>query len=867
MQMRNSAGAALNISTIRTVFWVLGMDAGSNGFLLGDDNNYHFHRGTANQIWEAPNGWASANIRNGSTYLNGVKVDGSNTVLPTAFSTVSLVTTANVEASMLARDRTYRSGGIKLGELLIYDRALSDAERVSVEAYLHMKWFVPGSGYDPAPADGATDVPRDVTLAWTAGQYAKTHDVYLGPVFADVNSASRAAPKGVLVSQGQQGAAFAPGRLAYGQTYYWRVDEVNAPPDSTIYKGSIWSFTAEPYGYPITKVTATASSSQASMGPENTVNGSGLTGDLHGAEGTTMWISAGAQPNWIQYQFDNVYKLYDLKVWNSNQLIESFLGFGAKEVKIECSTDGTTWTALANVPQFAQAPGAPGYAANTTVNLGGALAKYVKLTIVSNWGGISPMTGLSEVRFSYIPVQARAPQPATGATGLGITTTLNWRPGREAGSHKVFFGADPNAVAKGTATAKTVTDHAFDPGTLTYGTTYYWKVDEVNTVTYPGDVWNFTTREFAAVDDFESYTDDKNRIYDSWIDGLTDGKSGSMVGYMTAPFAEQTIVHGGKQSMPLAYDNTKSPFYSETTRDLVTAQDWTGNGATHMDLWFRGYPALATVAVAETAGKMTLTGTGTDIWNNSDDFTFAYKTLTGDGSIVARVVSVGTGTNTWAKGGVMIRGDLTGGSTYVDITITGGGGNGASFQERLTVNGACGNTDAAAVLAAPYWVKLERKNNTITGSLSADGKTWTPLGTPQAMSMTDPVCIGLCVCSHQAGEQRTMQFDSIATTGSVTGSWQGIQVNAAQYNAPAGLYVVVQDNAGKSKVLANADPAAAATGVWTQWKIPLSDLTAAGVKTTKIQKVTIGVGDRNSPKAGGAGMLFLDDLGFGHPSK
>ena len=172
----------------------------------------------------------------------------------------------------------------------------------------------------------------------------------------------------------------------------------------------------------------------------------------------------------------------------------------------------------------------------------------------------------------------------------------------------MFFGTDPNAVAKGTATAKTVTDHAFDPGALLYGTTYYWRVDEVNTVTYPGDVWSFTTPEFAAVDDFESYNDTDNRIYDSWIDGLTDGKSGSTVGYMAAPFAEQTIVHGGKQSMPLAYDNSKSPFYSETTRDLGTAQDWTGNGATHMDLWFRGYPAMASVAVTETGGKMTLTG-------------------------------------------------------------------------------------------------------------------------------------------------------------------------------------------------------------------------------------------------------------------
>ena len=133
---------------------------------------------------------------------------------------------------------------------------------------------------------------------------------------------------------------------------------MNAAPDNTIYKGDVWSFTAEPYGYPIQPVTATASSAQTNMGPEKTIDGSGLDkSDLHGTDGTTMWLSTGAQPNWIQYQFDKVYKLYDLKVWNSNGLVESFIGFGAKKVTIEYSADGTTWTALDNVPEFARAPG------------------------------------------------------------------------------------------------------------------------------------------------------------------------------------------------------------------------------------------------------------------------------------------------------------------------------------------------------------------------------------------------------------------------------------------------------------------------------------------------------------------------------
>jgi hypothetical protein len=132
--------------------------------------------------------------------------------------------------------------------------------------------------------------------------------------------------------------------------------------------------------------------------------------------------------------------------------------------------------------------------------------------------------------------------------------------------------------------------------------------------------------------------------------------------------------------------------------------------------------------------------------------------------------------------------------------------------------------------------------------------------------MVGPVYLGICVTSHQAGEQRTMQFDGIATTGNVAGSWQGAQIAGPRYNDAAGLYVVVEDSSGKSKLMAHPDPAAAAAGAWTPWKIPLSDLTAAGVKTTKVQKLTIGIGDRNSPKGGATGLLYFDDIGVGHPA-
>ena len=240
-----------------------------------------------------------------------------------------------------------------------------------------------------------------------------------------------------------------PGLLEYGQTYYWRIDEVNKTPDNTIFKGNVWSFTVEPYSYVLAGVKATASSSQPNMGPEKTVDGSGLTGDLHGTEASTMWMSTGTKPNWIQYQFDAVYKLDKLLIWNSNQIIESFIGFGAKDVTVEYSVDGAAWTTLAGVPQFVKAPGATGYAANNTVNFGGVMAKYVRLTIDKNYAAVATQTGLAEVRFLYVPVRARAPQPAAGATGVSINGDLSWRPGREATSHNVYFGTDSNAVANG----------------------------------------------------------------------------------------------------------------------------------------------------------------------------------------------------------------------------------------------------------------------------------------------------------------------------------------------------------------------------------------------------------------------------------
>ncbi len=458
---------------------------------------------------------------------------------------------------------------------------------------------------EPSPADGATDVRRDVALSWTSGETAKTHDVYFGTIFDDVNDASRTDPRNVLVSQGQDANMYDPdGLLEFGQIYYWRIDEVAV--DGTAYKGDIWSFTVEPLAYPVSPIAAAASSSNnADTGPEKTIDGSGLNEhDQHSIDATDMWLSniAGPAPAWIRYEFDRVYKLHEMWVWNSNQLVETAFGLGARDVTIEYSVDGVGWTILDDVV-FNQATGVDTYTANTAVDPKGVGAKAIKLTINSNWGGLLPQYSLSEVRIFSIPTYAREPNPHSGATGVDPFVVLGWRAGREAASHDVYVGANPNALGL----AGPVTRSSFDTASLALalGQSYYWRIDEVNDAetltTWQGDLWSFSTKEFLVVDDFESYNDlnpddpESNRIFLTWIGGDVDPANGSQVGNDTFPFAELTIVHGGDQSMPLFYDNSSASLSEVTvnTSDLAIGPDWTKGAPETLVLWFYGDPGNA----------------------------------------------------------------------------------------------------------------------------------------------------------------------------------------------------------------------------------------------------------------------------------
>lgn len=225
---------------------------------------------------------------------------------------------------------------------------------------------------------------------------------------------------------------------------------------------------------------------------------------------------------------------------------------------------------------------------------------------------------------------AGKPRPANGAVDVSQTPILSWSAGAKAAAHDVYFGDDANAVADAnTATAtiyrgrQALDANSFDPGRLDWNKTCYWRIDEVNAASpeglWKGVVWSFTTADFVVVDDFESYTDDwenLHRIFQVWIDGggytlpepgLAGNGSGAVVGSAEAPWVELKTVHGGRQAMPMAYNNVTAPYYSEAQRTWATPQDWTAGGADTLVLYVQGVatngPASLYVAIEDDAGR------------------------------------------------------------------------------------------------------------------------------------------------------------------------------------------------------------------------------------------------------------------------
>jgi len=426
-----------------------------------------------------------------------------------------------------------------LDEVQLYDNALSAVEVLSA---MQGEPFPLASG--PGPKDGSMILDTWVNLSWRSGEFAVSHDMYMGDNFDDVNDGAEGTflgnQAGTFIVAGFPGFAF-PDGLVPGTTYYWRIDEVNDTEPNSPWKGEVWSFSIAP---------------KTAYDPDP-------------ADGAEL-VDLAANLNWTE-------------------------GFGAKlhTVYIGDNFDDVN-NAAGGLPQ--------GTVTHSPGPLKSGKTYYWRVDefdIIETYkGDVWSFTTLGAVV---------SLKPSNGAVDVKQTQVLTWSPADFAASHEVYFGTDKEVVRDadtGSPEYKGTRDlgaESYDPGKLEWDATYYWRVDEVNNANadspWIGPVWSFTTANFLIVDDFESYNDldpadpDSNRIFNAWIDGYDDPTNGSLVGSDLPPFAEQTIVHSGSQSMPLFYDNSVG--YSEATLTLTYPRDWTEKGVNTLTIWFRGDSANA----------------------------------------------------------------------------------------------------------------------------------------------------------------------------------------------------------------------------------------------------------------------------------
>lgn len=300
----------------------------------------------------------------------------------------------------------------------------------------------------PAPFDGAEQIATDVSLSWTAGDGATSHDVYLGTDSALVAAATTASAGIFRVNQA--GTTFTPNvELTGATTYFWRIDEVNANGRT---KGDVWSF-------------STIAGQATDPSPANGASGVALTPTLS---------------------------------WTADAAAESHdVYFGESFASVNDATTSSTEYqgnfALGAAPPF-QPP----------ILLKGLTFYFWRVDTVTSQGVRKGVIW----QFRTGPGRATSPTPANFATGVSVDTTISWTAGIGAVSHDVYFGTSMSDVTDsevgallGATTLVNVAVTEIDPGALSANTVYYWRVDSVasnGTTRTKGNIWRFTTIDIPA---------------------------------------------------------------------------------------------------------------------------------------------------------------------------------------------------------------------------------------------------------------------------------------------------------------------------------------------------------------------------------
>jgi hypothetical protein len=150
---------------------------------------------------------------------------------------------------------------------------------------------------------------------------------------------------------------------------------------------------------------------------------------------------------------------------------------------------------------------------------------------------------------------------------------------------------------------------------------------------------------------------------------------------------------------------------------------------------------------------------GGDIWNNADQFNFAYVPVTGDFQVITHVSRLDW-SDQWAKAGLMLRDNLSASSAFAMDMVNAAALTG--FQWRTTNGNGCNWTQGPTMPSSPSlsaWLRLTRTGNVVTSDASVDGTTWTSIGT-LVPTIGNSAYVGLAVTAHNNGTSTTAVFDS-----------------------------------------------------------------------------------------------------------
>jgi len=333
----------------------------------------------------------------------------------------------------------------------------------------------PKTSYNPTPGDASHFVSTEnLILSWDAGFEAKTHTVYISEDFDTVANATGGTSQGVT--------HFSPGALEPEKTYFWRVDESDG---LTTYTGDVWSFKTAKVGGGIRGDYYSGMNFETHVltRTDARIDFNWGTGEIDPAVGadnfSVRWTGE------VEAVFTETYRFYartddGVRLWvDGIQLVDAWVDQGASEYSGEVDlVAGNTYSVVMEYYE----------------NGGDAVAEL-------RWS--SPSTPKDYVPQAALapPVKASSPRPRNGATGTKMTPILRWGPGKSAVSHEVYFGSDADVVVNADKSSpeykgsKALGDESYDPGKLAWYTSYYWRIDEVNTLhpdsPWVGNLWKF----------------------------------------------------------------------------------------------------------------------------------------------------------------------------------------------------------------------------------------------------------------------------------------------------------------------------------------------------------------------------------------